>query len=329
MRIKNYILFIPKLLFHAFIHTKKIVTLLKLLKLNDFTVIFKIFFINTYFIIPKLRKSINLKKLKAYPPTDESLFGLKNFDYNKLMENLEKDGCSSNYYIGEDYLNKISEEVFNLNNEEIILRHKNEKYDLQKKSDESKDEYLSRLFDAGISRIIIPVDLEKVTTIRKFVLSETVVGVARQFLNKKNFSIGVSCHISNPITTSKLEKIGNAQFYHFDNDFSKILKLYMYLNNVNKDNGPHKYIKKTHKNKNINNIFMKPINDEIAESDISLVKEYTGEAGTFFFTDAFGYHKGVTPKTNPRIMLNVHFGYEKIMYYEKDIYFTENYKLIS
>ncbi len=42
------------------------------------------------------------------------------------MENLEKDGCSSNYYIGEDYLNKISEEVFNLNNEEIILRHKNE-----------------------------------------------------------------------------------------------------------------------------------------------------------------------------------------------------------
>ena len=78
-------------------------------------------------------------------------------------------------------------------------------------------------------------------------MSDEVLNIAKNYLNTKEISINASFFISNPLETSENEKYKNAQYFHWDNDFTKFVKLYIYLNDVNYDNGPHIFIPETHK----------------------------------------------------------------------------------
>ena len=49
-------------------------------------------------------------------------------------------------------------------------------------------------------------------------------------------------------------------------------------------------------------------------------KVFTGKAGSLFFVDSYGLHKGETPKSKSRLMLNVHYGTGKILYTKNDKY---------
>ena len=49
-------------------------------------------------------------------------------------------------------------------------------------------------------------------------------------------------------------------------------------------------------------------------------KIFVGPAGTSFFTDSYGLHKGETPLENYRLMLNIHFGKGKLLYSKDDLY---------
>ena len=66
-------------------------------------------------------------------------------------------------------------------------------------------------------------------------------------VNSKKISVNASFFISNPLKISESEKYRNAQYFHWDNDFTKFFKMYIYLNDVDNNNGPHIYIPHTHK----------------------------------------------------------------------------------
>ena len=99
-------------------------------------------------------------------------------------------------------------------------------------------------------------------------------------------------------TDSKLQKEDAAQEYHFDLDRPKWLKIFIYLTDVNKDNGPHCYISGTHK------VGSKPLDIlkkgyvRVADHELekyypkSNFKEITGPAGTIVFGDTGCWHKG-------------------------------------
>ena len=328
MRIKKYLAFIIRVILDAFRHTKKIVSILKTVESNGIASLLKIFIINTYYLFPKLRKSVQLDNLKIIESQDKDLIKSENFKAQKVLESLENDGCSSEYLIQKDILSKILDEIFEQNNEDAVLWKKGDTEDSNRRPEESKEKYLKRLADndTGQGRVMIPIDLRKSKVIRELVLSKTFVNIAQNFLDKKDFSVGVSCLISNPRKSNPtvMEKIHNAQLYHFDNDFSKFCKLYIYLTDVNDFNGPHRFIKKSHRYKKFEHMLMRPISDQEATDNYPIIKKYTGDAGTFFFTDGFGYHKGDELKEQSRIMLNIHFGYEKIKYYKQDLYFRNN-----
>ena len=100
-------------------------------------------------------------------------------------------------------------------------------------------------------------------------------------------------------------------FHQANYPFPKWLKFLTYINDVGIDNGPHCFIKKTHKNNAIpfslrskgyvriddhNEKIKDLINDEI---------KIIGKAGTSIIEDTKGLHKGMVVVKEYRILLNI------------------------
>ena len=98
-------------------------------------------------------------------------------------------------------------------------------------------------------------------------------------------------------TDYKTQKEDAAQEYHFDLDRPKWLKIFIYLTDVNKDNGPHCYISGTHKLGNkpqeiLNRGYVRVADKELEEYyPKSSFKEVTGPAGTLVFGDTGCWHE--------------------------------------
>ena len=310
-----YFLLPIKIVLHSFRHVKKLVLHLKIHRYNSLINIFKILFINIFYILPFIRNyknKINIKKVYA----DENI----NEICKKNINELYKIGCTTENVLHIENVNQIIKEIFFYNKENIILRNGTVNKGLIIKNGENVEEYAKRLAANKISRIVIPIDLSKSTFIKKLIMSKFNVDIAKNFLKSNRFSISASCHLSSSIETTEKEKLGNAQLFHFDNDFSNFLKFYLYLTNVSFDEGPHTYINETNKIKDKEHILMRPISDKKVMSKYISKKTYLGSKGTYFFTDGFGIHKGEPLKKNYRLILNVHYGLEQIKYYKYDEY---------
>jgi hypothetical protein len=104
-----------------------------------------------------------------------------------------------------------------------------------------------------------------------------------------------------------------AQMYHFDMDRLKWLKFFFYLTEVTPDRGPHCFIAKSHRAGHqlpalLARGYVRYPDQELepyypAEDHIQL----TGPPGTLFAVDTRGYHKGMTPRTGDRLMLQLEF----------------------
>lgn len=101
----------------------------------------------------------------------------------------------------------------------------------------------------------------------------------------------------------------NAWLFHQDRDRLSFLKFFCYLTDVGPENGPHTYIRGSHKRvphslasdgrKDDGSIRAAGLWDEVVE--------FCGPAGTFMAVDTVGLHKGQPPITGDRCVLQVEF----------------------
>lgn len=111
-------------------------------------------------------------------------------------------------------------------------------------------------------------------------------------------------------------KTENTQIFHQDFDDIKFLKIFIYLNDVNEENGPHFYVQSS-----LNNI----INKNNLPSDYKLsgrindnffnkkdILKITGNEGTIILEDTKGFHKGSNVKSGRRYILQLLFGVSNI-----------------
>ena len=113
-------------------------------------------------------------------------------------------------------------------------------------------------------------------------------------------------------------QIENTQKFHQDFDDIKFCKIFIYLNDVNKNNGPHFYIKNSlNEIINDNNLpsNYKP-SDRIDENFFDKYKEnimeINGDEGTLILEDTKGFHKGSNVITGKRFILQFLFGVSNI-----------------
>ena len=112
-----------------------------------------------------------------------------------------------------------------------------------------------------------------------------------------------------------------AQLYHFDMDRLKFVKFFVYLTDVGPDNGPHCYVRGSHKRKPAallkdGRLSDKEILDYYPAEDVF---ELTGKSGTILAVDTRGLHKGKPLVADDRLIFQVQFA---------DSLFGQNYPLI-
>jgi hypothetical protein len=117
---------------------------------------------------------------------------------------------------------------------------------------------------------------------------------------------------------SVADRIACAQVFHCDiNDF-RSLKFFFYLTDVDLDNGPHSYIKKTAGGGRT--LFHQLLgqrcaslpDDELVESyGVENVRTICGPAGFGFVGDPYYFHRGDTPVRGSRLLLQMEFGYRR------------------
>jgi hypothetical protein len=109
-----------------------------------------------------------------------------------------------------------------------------------------------------------------------------------------------------------------AQIFHRDRDDFRACKLFIYLNDVGPDHGPHIFVKGSHSpteirerisavgDTTISSLFRndgRKVSSRIEGLFGTAVTEVTGRAGTTFLENTYGFHRGKVPKTGSRLML--------------------------
>ena len=312
----NKVAFPIRLFLDALRDTIKVINHFELTKINNRFIYFRLFLIKLFFSNQWIRNLIKTKKVELKNLKESETF---NGSTSQILESLDMKGYS---------------ELFNLNDRKLselrTLVYESEDYDrkkidsknfsLKKKYNEDEQEYFNRLRSIGISRLTGTINLNNNNSLIEMILSKSVLEIAASYLNCRDISINATFFISNTMTISEKEKYTNAQYFHWDNDFTKFLKLYIYLTDVEDGCGPHIYIPFTHKRKKPEHKLCRLYSDKNIFNSYDKKKVFYGKAGSCFFVDGYGLHKGETPYLKPRLMVNIHFGREKILYSKNDKY---------
>lgn len=99
----------------------------------------------------------------------------------------------------------------------------------------------------------------------------------------------------------------HAQLFHRDMDDWRFCKLFIYLTDVTEKSGPHVYVQNTSQSSKFRKIRR--------YSDIEIEKEFgkenvlkfTGEKGSAFIVDTYGFHKGLLPESEDRLLLQIQY----------------------
>ena len=166
------------------------------------------------------------------------------------MNNLEKNGFYKNKLTSK-ITQKIIDEVPNLVSNISLKGRKKDKLQTSNFYCKNLLDFKNFTFNNNISHIKIDLDINKESTLKKFIFSNFATDIAFSYLNSQSVTASAVVFISNPLRggISDQELSDNAQKFHTDINYSKFYKILIYLNDVNNYNGPHIFIPGTHKKK--------------------------------------------------------------------------------
>lgn len=105
----------------------------------------------------------------------------------------------------------------------------------------------------------------------------------------------------------------SAQAFHFDNDRSGFLKMFVYLTDVDENTGPHVYVSGSHRRKPRSLLHGQRLSDPAVARHFPREqwKSILGERGTVFFADTHGIHKGGQVTTGTRAMFQINLASDR------------------
>jgi len=100
--------------------------------------------------------------------------------------------------------------------------------------------------------------------------------------------------------------------FHFDLDNWRAVKFFFYMTDVGPENGPHIYVRKSHRNRSV----LDQLSPFKSRSDRHIIAKYgrdnlvvmQGPAGTGFVEDPFGFHTGTSVTGTARLILEIEYG---------------------
>ena len=152
-------------------------------------------------------------------------------------------------------------------------------------------------------------DFENIIT--KLALDERVLTIVNSYFEMFGKFYYFTLNITHPITEG-VEAM-QSQRWHRDPEDIKMLKMFIYLNDVDEEAGPFIYIPKSNLENKWNKIFPQrpPIGYYPPDGELEKIipqneiKKYTARAGSIIFGDTAGLHKGGFATKKERIMLTI------------------------
>ena len=292
-KIKNYLLFPFDVIFLIFF-----ILISKLTKKNynqSVPILIRLFCVTggvSNYVVSLLTRTKIKKKNKPHHE-------FKDLEFSEINDNLNNNG----YYLFENFLSKHDCEKlenYTLNNSLIA------------KSDSNLNSTKEVFFDASNPHsVIYEMKNDKILRseiAQNLLFNKFIYQVATNYFRSTPFFDHISLAISGKSDKPDSEA---AQMFHFDLDKPKWLKFFIYLNDVDENNGPHFFIPKTHKNFAIKSEIRaqgyKRIDDKTISKYYPNIKEMKGKSGTLLIEDTRGLHKGSVVKKNYRCIALLQF----------------------
>lgn len=159
------------------------------------------------------------------------------------------------------------------------------------------------------AKYILPIELLlQCPAFQNLICDSSILSVAQEYLGCPPTFDVPGLTIATPFGEKQDESA--AQMFHFDMDRLKWLKVFFYLSDVTMDNGPHTFIKGSHKSGKIPWKILKKYYSRLTDDEVRKYYDekdhvvFTGKRGTIILEDTRGLHKGIKPKKGERALLS-------------------------
>ena len=268
------------------------------------------------FVFKKLFLLINQfghknKFFKDYDLTNKSIELSNGASVDKIINDLNTNGCSVNLKLNDIFLSKILDYA----NNSLCFAYGDPKLGLyvdeKNKCEKNikKEILLAKYYNFQKEKPFVDI-----------VNSPLLQNIADIYLGKNAKNIATQLWWTFPANVDTKTRSKAAHYFHRDVDAWGFVKFFFYINDVFKESGPHIYVKKSHKPNLLHQIFYEKL--QISRYSDNLIRKrfknddiYSifGSAGVGFAADTFGLHKGTSPIKNSRLVLCC-------------VYATEDYK---
>ncbi len=133
----------------------------------------------------------------------------------------------------------------------------------------------------------------------------SLLSVAQAYLRCQPVFMGCCMWWSTAFSDESISKA--AQLYHFDMPHAKFLKIFVYLTDVDEEQGPHVVVRNTHRRKLRAFLEDRRFSDEevLAHYSADRIVTFAGATGTMFAEDTSSLHKGTRVKQGHRLLLQL------------------------
>jgi hypothetical protein len=154
---------------------------------------------------------------------------------------------------------------------------------------------------------------EKCSEIKTISDSEALLTIAKNYLGTNAKRIATQLWWTFPVKVDDETRSKVAHFFHRDLDGWAFIKFFFYITPVHPGEGAHVFAEASHRpgfKQMLKEKFrISRHSDDAVSSWYPNISEITGPAGMGLAEDTFGLHKGLTPKSEPRLILCVVFGH--------------------
>lgn len=108
------------------------------------------------------------------------------------------------------------------------------------------------------------------------------------------------------------KQAAHAQLFHRDLDDWRFCKLFIYLTDVGEKSGPHIYVRKSSQSPLLRKIRRYSDLEIEATFGKSNILRFTDTKGAAFIVDTYGFHKGLLPESDNRLLLQIQYSLHPI-----------------
>ena len=247
------------------------------------------------------------QKLKEDLEINSESFIIKE-KFKTIYNQLNQDGHTNLITLKENFSDNLLDEI--MSNEENLVYEKDFGNNLYKQN-EKIENYLNRLKERNINYIKFSTNSKISPSLKKIFEDDFINKLVYLYLNTKKIYTRNETFITfanNTDAHSALKRTN--QQYHIDMMSKKWLKMFIYLNDVDEDNGAHSFIKKSHISKkdekyNLTYYFSDSEIEEVYQDNKFFTAK--GKKNVCFLEDTYGLHKAGFISKGVRMVFSITF----------------------